>query len=67
MKFAPAERSCGCTGGESLATARRITEAWRTNYNNVRPHSSLGGLAPAEFTNRPRRGHMDTEANLSAA
>ena len=51
----------------SLAAARRIIEAWRTGYNNVRPHRSLGGMAPAEFTNCPRQGHMDTEANLSAA
>ena len=51
----------------SLAVARRIIEAWRTDYNTVRPHSSLGGLAPAEFTDRPRQGHMDTEAKLSAA
>ena len=39
----------------SLAAARRIIEAWRT-YNTLRPHSSLGGMAPAEFTNRPARG-----------
>ena len=51
----------------SLAAARRIIEAWRTDYNTVRPHSSLGGMAPAEFTNRPSHGHEDTEANLSAA
>ena len=51
----------------SLAAARRIIEAWRTDYNTVRPHSSLGGLAPAEFTNRPRQRHMNTEAKLSAA
>lgn len=51
----------------SLAAARRIIEAWRTDYNTVRPHSSLGGMAPAEFTNRPRQGHEDTEANLSTA
>ena len=51
----------------SLATARRIVEAWRTDHNNMRPHRSLGGLAPAEFTNRPRQGHMETEAKLSAA
>jgi len=51
----------------SLAAARQIIGAWRTDYNNVRPHSSLGGLAPAEFTNRPRQGHMDTEAKVSAA
>jgi putative transposase len=34
--------------------------------NTVRPHSSLGGMAPAEFINRPRQGHDDTEANFSA-
>jgi len=50
----------------SLAVARRIIKAWRTDYNTVRPHSSLGGLAPAEFTNRPRQGHMETRAKLSA-
>jgi putative transposase len=51
----------------SLAVARRIIEAWRTDYNTVRPHSSLGGMAPAECTRRPRHGHEETEAYLSAA
>jgi len=51
----------------SLATARRIIEAWRIDYNNLRPHSSLGGMAPAEFINRPSQGHRSNEANLSAA
>ena len=51
----------------SLAAARQIIEAWRADYNTVRPHSSLGGSTPAEFTDRPRQGHMDTEAKLSAA
>jgi hypothetical protein len=37
----------------SLPAARRIIEAWWTDYNTVRPHSSLGGLAPAEFTDQP--------------
>jgi putative transposase len=40
----------------SVAAARRIIEAWRTDYNIVRPHSSLGGMAHAEFTNRPPLG-----------
>ena len=40
----------------SLAAARRIIEAWRTDYNTVRPHSSLGGMAPAEFTSPPAKG-----------
>jgi len=51
----------------SLAAAKRIIEAWWTDYNTVHPRSSLGGLAPTEFTNHPRQGHMDTEAKLSAA
>ncbi|MFC3557301.1 integrase core domain-containing protein [Sphingomonas qilianensis] len=46
---------------------QRTIEAWRTDYNTVRPYSSLGGMAPAAFTNRTRQGHMDTEAKLSAA
>jgi putative transposase len=33
----------------SLAQARRIIEAWRIDYNTVRPHSSLGYLTPEEF------------------
>jgi putative transposase len=33
----------------SIRHAREIIEAWRKDYNTVRPHSSLGGLAPQEF------------------
>jgi putative transposase len=33
----------------TLADARRIIEAWRQDYNAVRPHSSLGNLTPEEF------------------
>jgi len=32
----------------SLAEARRIIEAWRIDYNEVRPHSSLGYQTPEE-------------------
>jgi putative transposase len=32
-----------------LAEAREIIEAWRRNYNHLRPHSSLGALTPSEF------------------
>jgi len=34
---------------DSLADARQRIEAWRIEYNHDRPHTSLGGLAPAEF------------------
>ena len=32
-----------------LKHAREIIESWRMDYNTIRPHSSLGGLAPKEF------------------
>ena len=33
----------------SLEDARQIIEAWRKDYNTVRPHSSLGYLTPEEY------------------
>jgi putative transposase len=36
----------------SLLEAQVIIEAWRVEYNTYRPHSSLGGLTPAEFAAR---------------
>ena len=37
---------------ESLAAARKLTKAWREDYNEVRPHSSLGYVTPVEFAAR---------------
>lgn len=34
----------------TLREAQVIIEKWRTHYNTVRPHSSLGGLPPAPAT-----------------
>jgi transposase InsO family protein len=34
---------------ESLRAAQALTKAWRREYNEVRPHSSLGYVAPAAF------------------
>lgn len=36
-----------------LADARRKCEAWRRDYNEVRPHSSIGNRPPVELTNLP--------------
>ena len=38
----------------SLAGARDVIEGWRRDYNEVRPHNSLGNMAPAEFARRAR-------------
>jgi putative transposase len=37
---------------ESLVAARKLTAAWQADYNNHRPHGSLGYVAPAEFAAR---------------
>lgn len=42
----------------SMSEARDIIEAWRCDYNEVRPHSSLGGLPPSLFASA-----MKTELN----
>jgi len=39
---------------ESLEEARETTEAWRRHYNDDRPHSALGNLAPREFASTGR-------------
>ncbi|MEK6356076.1 MAG: integrase core domain-containing protein [Burkholderia cenocepacia] len=42
----------------SLDDARTRIEAWRTDYNSVRPHSALGQLAPDQFRqlHQPKNG-----------
>ncbi|CAD6529224.1 IS3 family transposase ISDet2 [Paraburkholderia hiiakae] len=42
----------------SLDDARKRIEAWRTDYNSVRPHSALGQLAPDQFRqlHQPKTG-----------
>ena len=37
---------------ENLSHARGCGSAWREDYNEYRPHSSLGGLSPSEFARR---------------
>jgi putative transposase len=44
----------------SLADARRTIEAWRQDYNTVRPHSALGNLTPAEFEQLRPNGEWGT-------
>ena len=39
----------------SLEDAQKEIEIWRHDYNEVRPHSSLGDLTPKEYSSNP--GH----------
>ncbi len=39
----------------TLAEAPETIEAWRHDYNHLRPHSSLGALTPTEFAMLKRR------------
>ena len=45
----------------SLDDARAKIEAWRTAYNEVRPHGSLGWVTPAEFARVYRASPVNTE------
>ena len=40
----------------SLPHARFVLDAWRHDYNHVRPHSKLGGRTPTEKAGEPVRG-----------
>lgn len=43
--------------------ARALIETWRRHYNEIRPHSRLGGLTPSEF----RRKYTETESRRREA
>ena len=44
---------------DRLADARRKLALWRYDYNNVRPHSSLGNKTPSDA----RRAHEQSEGS----
>jgi putative transposase len=46
----------------SLADARQIIEAWRLDYNHVRPHSSLGYHTPQEMYQQFTRSFVAMDA-----
>ncbi len=40
---------------ETLTQARQEIARWRRDYNEVRPHSSIGRIPPAQFAEQHRR------------
>ena len=39
---------------ESLAQAREVIAIWRQDYNEVRPHGTIGRIPPAQFAAKHR-------------
>ena len=48
---------------DGLADARRVIAAWRVDYNEERPHTSLNGLTPSEFATINQRSQPDQNQN----
>ncbi|WP_457446189.1 integrase core domain-containing protein, partial [Roseateles sp. P5_E4] len=44
---------------ETLKQARTEIAAWRRDYNEVRPHGSIGRIPPAQFAEQHRRNAAD--------
>ena len=50
----------------TIEQARTATETWRLDYNQVRPHSALGNLAPEDYAKQARVGTPEpTKLSLS--
>jgi len=47
--------------------AMAVIESWRRHYNDVRPHSSLGQLTPAEFKESMQRRNEESQAVTQGA
>ena len=48
----------------SLRHARLLIAAWRDDYNQQRPHTSLDGLTPREFLNRSAKDQTLNRTNF---
>jgi putative transposase len=48
----------------SLHDARQKIEAWRSDYNEHRPHSSLGNLTPQEFVEQVAKSGLQEAPNF---
>lgn len=48
---------------QTLQQARSEIASWRKDYNEVRPHSSLGRIPPAQFAQRHRSNNQQSPAS----
>jgi putative transposase len=51
----------------SLRHARQVLEAWRRDYNTIRPHSALKGMTPTDFAKHTTRRLQSEGAILPVA
>ena len=49
-----------------LRDARYELNRWREDYNQVRPHSAVGTLSPAEFVKQPAQKKLAARAKLTS-
>ena len=52
---------------ENVAEARRLTSAWKEDYNHHRPHGSLGYTTPAEFATLQCRFRSGADSGCASA
>ena len=52
---------------DNLDQARQVIAAWRRDYNEVRPHGSIGRIPPAQFAQQHRRHAGDAAGPLTPA
>jgi putative transposase len=50
---------------QSLPQARECISEWRQDYNEVRPHSSLGRIPPAQFAQQQRSQSAAADFNTN--
>ena len=56
-----------CDALAEYTEARQVIAAWRRDYNEVRPHGSIGRVPPAQFAEQHRRHAGDAARHVTPA